>query len=244
MITVEVLCESIEDCIKAQKAGAHRIELNNGVLLGGLTPSLGTLLEAKKRVNIPIVTMVRSRTAGFCYDESSYNQMLVDCEILLKNGADGIVFGFLDSHRNIDEARTSEFVSLIKSFGKEAIFHRAFDSVADPYKAINTLIDLQIDRVLTSGLEETAYDGRYLIKEIISKYGDQIEILPGSGIDESNIIDIVNETSASQIHGSFKEWVSDPTTRRFNELQDSNMDYFQVDSKHLERVMLIVKDLK
>lgn len=243
MITIEVLCESIEDCVKAQEAGAHRIELNNGVLLGGLTPSLGTLLEAKKHVNIPIVTMVRSRTAGFCYDDSSYSQMLLDCEILLKNGADGIVFGFLKSNRQIDENRTREFVKLIKSYGKEAIFHRAFDCVSDPYASIETLIELHVDRILTSGLEATALEGMNLIKDLISKYGDKIEILPGSGIDESNILEIISGTHANQIHGSFKEWVIDPTTSRFNEKQASNKDYFQVDSKHLQRVVSMTKNL-
>lgn len=244
MITVEVLCESIDDCIKAQEAGAHRIELNNGVLLGGLTPSLATLIQAKKHVSLPIVTMVRSRTAGFYYDDKSYEQMLMDCKLLLENGADGIVFGFLNKDRTVDVTRTKEFVDLIKSYGKEAIFHRAFDNVIDPYKAIETLIDLKIDRILTSGLEATALEGVNLLADLISKYSSEIEILPGSGVDENNVWDIVEKTQSSQIHGSFKEWVIDPTTTRNNETRTTNKDYFQVDFNHLKRVIELLNSLK
>lgn len=243
MITIEVLCESIEDCIKAQKAGAHRIELNNGVLLGGLTPSLATLIQAKKHVSLPIVTMVRSRTAGFSYDQTSYDQMLLDCKVLLENGADGIVFGFLHEDRSIDVSRTKEFVSLIKSFGKEAIFHRAFDNVVNPYSSIETLISLKIDRILTSGLEATALEGIELLSDLIDKYGDSIEILPGSGIDENNIVKIINDTNTTQIHGSFKEWVIDSTTYRNNEARTSKNDYFQVDLEHLKRAVSLIKKM-
>ncbi len=237
MIEIEVLCESIQDCIKAQKCGAHRIELNNGVLLGGLTPSIGTLEMAKRHVSIPIVTMVRPRTGGFIYDQLAYEQMLKDCKLLLESGADGIVFGFLNSDRSIDINRTKEFVTLIKTYNKEAIFHRAFDSVKDPYQSIEALINLGIDRILTSGLEATALQGCSLLKDLSDKYGHQIEILPGSGVDETNVLEILEKTGANQIHGSFKEWVIDESTYRYNEERINNKDFFQVDENHLRRVV-------
>lgn len=237
MVKVEVLCESIQDCIVAQEAGADRIELNNGVLLGGLTPSLGTLIVAKQYVTIPVVTMVRPRTAGFYYDEESYQQMLIDGMLLLEHGADGLVFGFLNEDRSIDVKRTKEFVGLCRKYDKETIFHRAFDHVIDPIESIETLIECGIDRVLTSGLEATALEGASVLKELIATYGDKIEILPGSGIDSHNVKEVVAKTGATQVHGSFKEWVIDPTSTRYNEPQTEAMDYYQVSYSKLMNVI-------
>lgn len=232
--TIEVLCGSVKDCIIAMECKANRIELNNGTLLGGLTPSLGTLIEAKKHVDIPIVTMVRPRSGGFLYDEYEVAQMMLDARLLLEHGSDGIVFGFLDSERNIDKNRTQQFTDLAHQYGKEAIFHRAFDNVRDPYESIEFLIECGVDRILTSGLGDTVEDGMELLQELHEKYGHLIELLPGGGVSPDNIKDLVTKTGIHDIHGSFKEWVTDPTTSRYRDKDKvQEPDYFNVSPQEL-----------
>lgn len=240
MIKVEVLCGSVEDCIVAQECGADRIELNNGTMLGGLTPSLATLILARQRVTLPIVTMVRPRSGGFCYDALEFEQMCLDAALLLEHGADGIVFGCLNEDRSINVEQTRLLIEIAKLKGKEAIFHRAFDSTSDPYQAIETLIELGIDRILTSGLKETAIEGSKLLRDLIEKYGDRIEILPGSGITHDNVLEVLEKTGAKQVHGSFKEWVSDPTTHLVSSNVQNAKDYFIVQEEYLKAVLNIL----
>lgn len=209
---IEICCGSYEDCLNAQMGQADRIELNSALHLGGLTPAIGTVKLAKQKVHLPIICMVRPRGAGFNYTEAEYEAMLADAKALLEAGADGLAFGFLDENGNIDQKRNQTMIELVHSFHKEAVFHRAFDCVKDPYGAIEQLIRLGVDRVLTSGLQAKAYEGCQLIKELQEKYGQQIQILAGSGINASNAKDIMDQTGISQVHSSCKAWVKDPTT--------------------------------
>ncbi len=213
---IEICCGSYEDALNAAKGKARRIELNSALHLGGLTPSLATLILARKNTDLKIIAMVRPRGAGFNYDESEFQVMLEDARLLLKNGADGIAFGFLDGSRNIDLQKTAQMADLIHLYSKEAVFHRAFDCVIDPYVAIEQLIDLGIDRILTSGQQDTAIKGASLIRDLQEKYGDQIEILAGSGVNDSNALDLISQTKINQIHSSCKGWKEDKTTTTDN----------------------------
>ena len=116
----------------------------------------------------------------------------------------------------VDIPKTEHMVSIIKQYNKEAVFHRAFDCTDDPYSSIETLIKLKIDRVLTSGQRNKAMEGKELIKDLQSKYGNQIEILAGSGINSTNAIELINYTKISQVHSSCKEWLFDSTTSNTN----------------------------
>ena len=148
-ITVEVCCGSVDDCLLAEKLGADRIELNHALELGGLTPSLGTFLEAKRQVSLPICVMIRPRGAGFDYTEIQFQAMLKDAELFIEHGADGLVFGFLNEDGSINEERTCQMVKAAR--GKEAIFHKAYDSTKNMEDSLKTLIRCGITRVLTSG---------------------------------------------------------------------------------------------
>ncbi len=214
---VEICCGSFYDALMAYKGGAKRIELNSGLNLGGLTPSIGTLEIVKEKCNgIKIVSMVRPRGAGFCYCDEDFYVMERDCKELLKNGSDGIVFGCLNSDFTLDIYKNEKLIDLIHQYNGEAVFHRAFDCVQNPYETIEKLIDMGVDRILTSGLKEKAYDGRFLIKELQQKYGDDIEILAGSGINSNNAKEIMEFTGISQVHSSCKEWICDNTTKSEN----------------------------
>lgn len=241
---IEICCGSYEDALAASLGGAKRIELNSALHLGGLTPSLGSLLLTKKHTDVKVICMVRPRGAGFCYQEVEFQQMMEDAKVLLENGADGIAFGFLLENFEIDIERTKCMVKLIKSYNKEAVFHRAYDCVKNPYVSIETLIDLGIDRILTSGLQIKAMDGKELIKELQTTYGDKIEILAGSGINDTNAKEIIEYTGISQIHSSCKDWCYDPTTCaeyvNYSYCQSPHhYDYDRVSQKLVEKLVAL-----
>lgn len=210
---IEICCGSYEDALNASIGGAKRIELNSALHLGGLTPSLASLILTKKNTDLKVITMVRPRGAGFCYNEIEFEVMKEDAKCLLENGADGIAFGCLNKDGSINEKQTKEMIDIIKTYQGEVVFHRAFDCVDDPYTSIELLIKLGVDRVLTSGLKPKAMDGKKLIKDLQTKYGNQIEILAGSGMNASNAKEMMDDTGISQVHSSCKDWLNDPTTK-------------------------------
>ena len=162
---VEICCGSYEDALNAYYGRAKRIELNSALHLGGLTPSIASLKLTKKNTNLKIITMIRPRGAGFCYNDIEFEVMKEDARCMLENKADGIAFGCLNQDGSINEKQTKEMIDIIKEYQGEVVFHRAFDCVADPYASIELLIHLGVDRILTSGLKPKAMDGKELIKE-------------------------------------------------------------------------------
>jgi len=209
---VEICCQSYEDALICKESGVDQIELNSSLYLGGLTPSLGVYRKIKREIDLDVMVMIRPRGAGFSYSQYEYETMLEDMEVFLEEGADGIVFGFLKDNFEIDFARTKEAVSLIKSFEREAVFHRAFDQVKDPFKSIEGLVDLGVDRVLTSGQKNRAIDGLDLLESLNREYGESIDILAGSGINHKLVEKIYKHTGINKFHGSCKSYREDITS--------------------------------
>lgn len=209
---VEVCAGSYLDVVNAYRAGAQRVELNSGLYLGGLTPSLGALVLAKQQTNMKIITMVRPRSGGFCYQEEEFETMKYDVMSMLAHGADGIAFGCLDAYGNFDVQKNKELISLIKKAGKEVVFHRAIDCSANMYELMEACIAYGVDRVLTSGGKATAMEGKETLKNLYKTYGNKIEILAGSGLHAGNVCEFMSYTGIQQIHASCKGWAYDPTT--------------------------------
>ncbi len=197
-IFLEICCGSIDDAIQSEIGGADRVELCSALFLGGLTPSIGTLQEAKRRLKIPVISMVRPRGGGFCYSDAEFTTMERDAEAAIDAGADGVVFGVLKEDGRIDQRRTKRIRRIIGD--RQAVFHRAFDVTPDPFQALEQLIDLGITRVLTSGQKDTAPEGVDLIAKLVERARKRIEILPGGGIRPYNMRDIVKRTRCRQIH--------------------------------------------
>lgn len=208
-ILVEVCCGSADDVIEAKKAGADRVELNSDLFHGGLTPTVGSLLVAKRETGMKIMTMIRPREGGFCYTEAEFAVAIEDAKQLLANGSDGLVFGFLHTDGTIDVKRTAILANLAYSAGKEAVFHRAIDVVPDWKQALDLLIDLNITRVLTSGQEADVSNGTENVREMIRYAAGRIQILPGAGITARNYQRIVAETGTDQIHLAAHRSVAD-----------------------------------
>jgi len=202
-ILIEVCCGSTDDAVEAERGGADRVELNSSLFFGGLTPSLGSVIEAKKRLSIPVIVMIRPRGGGFCYTEAEMEVMCHDARLAVEHGADGLVFGILTPEGSIDTDRCRQIVELIGS--KEAVFHRAFDVTPEPLEALDKLVELGFKRILTSGQAPTVPEGAELIKELIDYAGDRMEILPGAGILAHNVRQIVEQTGAKQVHLSASE---------------------------------------
>ena len=207
---LEVCCGSVEDVLQAERGGADRVELNSCLFHGGLTPSVGELITAKRLSKLPIMTMVRPRQGGFCYTEAEYMTALADAEALLANGADGLVFGFLNADGTLDAARTKELVRLAGDRTK--VFHRAIDVAADWKAMLGQLIDIGVDRVLTSGLAPDVFYGLDVIREMMDFAQGAIQILPGAGVNLKNVDRILEVTGCDQIHVAKFRQYTDPST--------------------------------
>ncbi len=240
---VEICCGSADDVIESAQAGANRVELNSDLFHGGLTPSIGSLLVAKEKTDIPVMTMIRPREGGFCYTDIEFETMCRDAEMLLKNGSDGLVFGFLHSDGTIDADRTRILVSYAKACGKEAVFHRAFDVVPDWKEAVDLLISLGVDRILTSGQAPTVARGVETLKEMITYAAGKIQILPGGGIDRFNYEAIVRETNTKAIHFAAHKSLLDPSVRNNRSiyfggaLYPPEDVYRMIDREHIKAVI-------
>lgn len=196
---IEVCAESYEYALKAEKAGADRIELCKDLHLDGLTPDYESAKKTIDSLNIPVFILIRPREGNFIYSNEEFELMKSDIIKFKEMGCKGIVSGVLNNDNSIDIKKTKELVELSRPL--EFTFHRAFDKVNNPLHEIENLIGLGIDRVLTSGQKEKAIDGLVLLKQLNSISNNRIKIMPGSGINKSNIVNFVN---FEEIHGSFK----------------------------------------
>lgn len=197
-ILIEVCCGSVDDAVQTEKGCADRIELNSSLFFGGLTPSLGSIIEAKRRLKIPVMVMIRPRAGGFCYTQAEMAVMLSDAELALEHGADGLVFGILTEDGSIDTERCRQIIEL--AHGRDIVFHRAFDVTPEPFEALDQLIALGFTRILTSGQQRSVPEGIELIKKLITRASDKIEILPGGGIRPHNVRSIIAQTGTNQVH--------------------------------------------
>lgn len=207
--TIEICLGNIQDVKKLNGLGIDRIELNSALELGGLTPSLNTLIKAKEDTDIKIICMVRTRGGDFCYTDDEYDVMFKDAKLMLENKADGIVFGFLNKDKTINIEKTKKMINLIHSYGnKEAVFHKAFDEMdGDIFEDTKTLVDLGIDRILTSGRADypDIVGGCKVIGQLHDKYGDKLQLLPGGGVRIENIQEVIRTAHTGQVHMTSKK---------------------------------------
>ena len=201
-VLIEACVASVESAIAAEQGGADRLELNIALELDGLTPSLGLFRQVRAACSLPIIVMIRPRGQGFLYTDHEFATMLEDIEIFKAAGADGFAFGFLTHDFRIDQDRTSRVVE--KMGDTEKVVHRAFDITPSMNDALEKLIACGVDRVLTSGQAATAPAGSTQIKQLIDQAQGRIEILPGAGINPSNVAQLVAETGCNQVHGTFR----------------------------------------
>ncbi|HBN94771.1 MAG TPA: copper homeostasis protein CutC [Firmicutes bacterium] len=179
---VEVVCYTIEDVFRARKARAHRVELCADPGAGGTTPNYGFIKQSAKFDDIDTMVMIRPRGGDFLYNGQEILQMEDDIRLAAQLGVQGVVFGVLDETGSFDRPAMSRLVRLAKGLQLEITCHRAFDVARDPHESLQILIELGVDRLLTSGQQKTAVEGIPLIRELIKRAEGRISIMPGGGI--------------------------------------------------------------
>ena len=203
-ITLEVCANSPQSAIEAQKGGAVRVELCDNLREGGTTPALSQIEKSRQHVDIQLNTIIRPRGGDFFYTDIEFETMKQDIQHCGKAKCDGVVFGILNSNGSIDKKRNSYLVNLAHKYGMSITFHRAFDRTKNLFQALEDIIELGCDRILTSGGMPTALEGAAVIKKLIEQANGRISIMPGSGITEDNIYQLVKTTGLKEFHGSFR----------------------------------------
>jgi copper homeostasis protein len=197
-VKYEICVDSVAGVRAAKAAGAHRVELCADLLEGGLTPSRGMIRQARTVSGIGLQVIIRPRGGDFLYDDDEFAVMEADIETAKAEGADGVVIGLLTAEGEIDVSSTRALIA--KARPLSVTFHRAFDMTRDSFAALDTLIGLGVDRILTSGQEASVLEGLPLITELVRRAGDKVIIMPGGGITPRNASRIIAEARPREIH--------------------------------------------
>ena len=256
---LEICCYTVEAALLAARSGADRIELCDNSGDGGTTPSWGTLmvLAAQENLRIPIMVMVRPRGGDFLYTDLEYDSIQQDVtnitNMVKSNNKSsrsirGIVVGFLLPDGQIDATRTQEIVELVKPAFLEVTVHRAFDMCRDPLEALEVLKACGVTRVLTSGGRQTAMEGMDLLRQLVERAGDDIIVMPGSGVRDTNLQRLMEETKAVEFHTSARSFL--PSQMQFRnhnidmggEMESNEYTTISVDTGSIRKMAEIIKD--
>ncbi|MEO9216741.1 MAG: copper homeostasis protein CutC [Rhodanobacter sp.] len=217
---LEIAANSVASALAAQEGGAGRIELCGALELGGLTPSRAQIALAREHLHIPLYVLIRPRAGDFLYSDIECEVMLRDIETCVTLGCDGVVLGALDADGNVDMARCRELIAAAGKLG--VTFHRAFDLSRDPARALEDIVSLECERVLTSGAQASAVDGAALIRDLLLQAAGRLAVMPGAGITAQNIAALAAVTGAHEFHASAKRPL--PSGMRHRRPQLSNME--------------------
>ncbi|HEX6334642.1 MAG TPA: copper homeostasis protein CutC [Flavisolibacter sp.] len=199
---IEIATADFETTRSAVAGGADRIELCAALSEGGTTPSAGTIRKCREKFAVQLFPIIRPRGGDFLYTDEEFAIMLADVKQCREYGCDGVVSGFLHRDGTVDAGRTEKLVAA--AFPMEVTFHRAFDRCRDPFEAMELLITLGCQRILTSGQQPTAPQGAALIAHLVQQASQRIIIMPGSGVRSDNIADIAKRTGAVEFHSSLR----------------------------------------
>lgn len=201
--TIEIATSDFESTKNAVAGNADRIELCANLSEGGTTQSYGVIKKCREKFDVKLYPIIRIRGGDFFYTDDEYNCMYEDALMCKELGCDGVVVGFLNEDAEIDVERTSRIVDAVHPLG--VTFHRAFDRCKNPFKALEQLISIGCERILTSGQKLTAVGGVGLIRTLKNLAGDKIIIMPGSGVRSNNIKQLAEQTGCNEFHASLRE---------------------------------------
>jgi copper homeostasis protein len=199
-ISLEVCIDSVASANAAEKGGAQRIELCGNLVEGGTTPSSGMVQTVQMVCSLPIMMMIRPRGGDFLYSRQEFAVMERDIEEAKRLKVMGVVLGLLTADGQIDHSRTARLIERARPL--KVTFHRAFDMAQDPITALKVLINLGVDRLLTSGQAPTAEQGAPLIRQLVEKAEGKIIIMPGGGLNPGNIAQVASATGVSECHAT------------------------------------------
>jgi len=211
-IRIEVCTDSVDSAKAAEAGGADRIELCQNLFEGGTTPSEGIIRKARQVVGIPLFVIIRPRGGDFLHNQNEFDVMKHDIAAVKNLGTDGVVLGLLRSNGDVDKRRTAQLIKLARPL--HVTFHRAFDMTRDPGKALEDIIDLGCERLLTSGQEISVLEGADLIRHLLRQAGRRLIIMPGGGLTESNFVRVRKQTGAKEFHVTGNRTIKSPMVHR------------------------------
>jgi len=199
---IEIATSDFITTKSAVEGGADRIELCANLAEGGTTPSFGTIRLCRESFDVLMYPIIRPRGGDFLYSKNEFEIMLQDVKLCKQLGCDGIVIGLLNMDGTIDRVRTSALIEAAYPLG--VTFHRAFDRCKEPFEALEQLIEIGCERILTSGQQPSVVDGVELVAELNKKADDRIIIMPGSGVRKENIKMLAEKTGCVEFHSSLR----------------------------------------
>ena len=206
MVRLEICANAVTSALAAQEGGAYRVELCDNLKEGGTTPSFAQIALARKYLNIKLYPIIRPRGGDFLYSDLEIEIMKSDIKQCRKLHCDGVVFGVLTGDGQVDKNRCQELKQAAANLG--TTFHRAFDRCKDPFQALEDVIELGFERILTSGFENVAIKGALLISKLIEQAAGRIIIMPGAGIRPDNLKELISLTGATEYHTTAKSVVT------------------------------------
>jgi copper homeostasis protein len=222
---LEVCADSVENALIAQSAGAQRIEFCASLPEGGTTPSYAQIKIAREQLKIKLYVLVRPRGGDFLYTDLEFEIIKSDIRFCGETGCDGVVIGILNPDGTIDRKRNRELVEIAHQYGMGVTFHRAFDRSNDLFQAMEDIIDLGCERILTSGGYETAVEGEEVIRQLIEKAAGRIIIMPGSGVTPENAAELIRRTGLKELHGTFRSRKTGGMQYRNTKFSHQEKDY-------------------
>lgn len=216
--TLEVCAFHIDSCIIAERCGALRVELCDNPIEGGTTPSYGTIKQVREKISIKLYPLLRPRSGNYFYSDEEFDILKDDIAICKQLGCDGISVGVSKINAEIDTERLKRIVEWAGPMGVTC--NRVFDCSPDPFKALEDIIDCGCERVLTSGQKSSENDAADLLKQLVQQADGRIIIMPGAGVNSSNILNLKNESGAMEFHSSARKIAPNPVTYINKEVSD------------------------
>ena len=198
-VLVEAAVDTFEGARAAQAEGVHRIELCGPLHDGGTTPSAGLMARCAEKLLTSVYVLIRPRAGNFVYSDDEVEIMLKDIAVAKEFGVDGVVIGALTAEGEVDVGRMAEMIMMASPL--RVGFHRAFDTLRDHDEALELLVSLQVDHILTSGSAATAMDGAERIRQLVERAGDRIGIIAGGSVTAENAAALVRKTGVGTVHG-------------------------------------------
>lgn len=240
---LEICANSLTSAINAAAGGADRVELCSELSLGGITPSAGLIELVRERISIAVFVLIRPRAGDFCYSADELNVIRKDIIFCKKTGCDGVVIGVLNENGTINMVVMQELIALARPM--KVTFHRAFDVCNEPFEALNELIELGVDRVLTSGQQPTAMEGIGLLEELVIRSNQRIIILAGSGVNLQNV-EALHHIGIQEVHFSAKEALCRPAKQMNNsvKLEEKPYDYWESNQEMIKKMTMLTQKIK
>jgi copper homeostasis protein len=235
MTKLEICAYSLESCIAAQEAGADRIELCSGIGEGGTTPSAGLIMMARKAVKIELAVMIRPRGGDFCYSDLEFELMQQEIYWAKELGTDSLVLGILKPDASIDISRNQALLAAASPL--PVTFHRAFDMAKNPMTALEDLIQLGMKRILTSGQQSRAIQGKDLLRDMVQKANNRIELIAGGGVNEYSALELL-QTGVNALHFSAKSSRQSLMEYQQNGISMSNINASEYEIQYADKTKI------